>query len=455
MRSVAREAEPRAQGEMAARARFRLVMFFALWAFPRAAGAHLAHTVRGPGAHSAAVDVTPPHALDGVQAHRPAPALGLKTGSPWCRRTRVGAPQGSATKYILLGTGALEAVDRLSRSQSLLRAPIRIRGWIIAPESCPGESGSAQTWKVRSVSGARAVYSDGRAHNLMALESVALPEMQCTGPGLLLVGQCGSDAVSLSPAVIDALEDRLCDDTTSVVAALNPEVLEHAAPRIDWTTCRICHIGGGSVVQTELAATAAAAEGVLEFGGSAGGPLAIESWDSVASAVQSLVEELGMGQMAEDMKGAPGTHLSGYAEGQVPEQGVGSALFPLRGRDVKRTTRSRSRGLSHQSQPVSPGPHTRSRSLQGCVQKRVGSVKRKVPSSKAPRCSPSLPKPETLNPKPCKAARSSPFLPLPSRPPLLFPLSATPFLPPIAISPLPLSGPPDPGGRLPQTRSEI
>ena len=282
-------ARHRVQGGMVARSRCRLLIFIALGAFPCAAGtAHLEHVVRRPGAHSAALDAPPPpHALDEAYAHRTAPVHRLKAGSPWWRKTRsIGAPQGTATKYILLGTGALEAVDRLSRSLFLLRAPIR--GWIVAPEACAGGSGSAQNWKVQSVSGARAVYSDGRAHNLMALESVALPEMQCTGPGLLLVGQCGSDAVSLSPAVVDALEDRLSDDTTSVVAALNPEILEHAARRIDWATCRICHIGGGSPVETKLAA-AAASEGGLELG-----PLAIESWDSVESAVQSLEEELGI-----------------------------------------------------------------------------------------------------------------------------------------------------------------
>lgn len=377
-------ARHRVQGGMVARSRCRLLIFIALGAFPCAAGtAHLEHVVRRPGAHSAALDAPPPpHALDEAYAHRTAPVHRLKAGSPWWRKTRsIGAPQGTATKYILLGTGALEAVDRLSRSLFLLRAPIR--GWIVAPEACAGGSGSAQNWKVQSVSGARAVYSDGRAHNLMALESVALPEMQCTGPGLLLVGQCGSDAVSLSPAVVDALEDRLSDDTTSVVAALNPEILEHAARRIDWATCRICHIGGGSPVETKLAA-AAASEGGLELGGTGGGPLAIESWDSVESAVQSLEEELGMGLVsAEDMKG---TRLGGYGEGQVPDvtgqEGGSAPLLARRGRDVKRSTGSRGRGVSRQSQPVSHGARARSRSLQGCVAKTNGAVKRKVPKGR-------------------------------------------------------------------------
>ena len=206
-------------------------------------------------------------------------------------------------------SGALEAVDLLVRCQNLLPSHLApVRGFTVAAEEAGARTAigipalgfsSACVLKVISVNGTGTVYSDGRAHDLLALESVALSEMQRPGTGLLLVGQAGRDSVGLSAAVSSTLDRLLSDNSLPMVAAVDTEILDRAASRIDWSTSRVLHVGGGSTAagSTGAAAAVAAAQEVFEdkfsFGG-AGAPLAIESCDSVAAAVARVVEDLVM-----------------------------------------------------------------------------------------------------------------------------------------------------------------
>jgi hypothetical protein len=86
------------------------------------------------------------HALDrGARAHEPAARACSqgqaqhelrKVGPAWRRMARrIGSPEG-ATKFFLFGTGALEAIDLLSRSSPHLLTKHKIHGWIVSAEVC-------------------------------------------------------------------------------------------------------------------------------------------------------------------------------------------------------------------------------------------------------------------------------------------------------------------------------
>ena len=167
----------------------------------------------------------------------------LQCGSTWRRRTkRHGSPQ-SVTKFFLVGRGAQDAVELLvkllARNKALIPAQLApVCGFTICKETntCAGvDSNSSSSspfglsarcgWRVISVNGTGLVYSDGRAHDLLALESVALSEMQRKDAGLLIVGQAGSDSISLSPAVSRKLHELLSDSSLPAVIAIDDEFL--------------------------------------------------------------------------------------------------------------------------------------------------------------------------------------------------------------------------------------
>ena len=207
-------------------------------------------------------------------------------------------------KFFLLGSGALEAVELLAQHQKLIPEHLRpVRGFTIAAEESPARAGG----KVSSVSsgglgrtvvavnGTEAVFSDGRSHNLLALESVAMSEMRADA-GIFLVGQAGTDSVCLSPVLSSTLDELLADSALRVVAAVDAEILDRLIGQIDWATSRVLHVGGGSAVAPTSAAAAAAAAAEADVFAklslSTGSTLVVESWDAVAPAMACVLEEL-------------------------------------------------------------------------------------------------------------------------------------------------------------------
>ncbi len=164
----------------------------------------------------------------------------LQCGSTWRRTKRRGSPQ-SVTKFFLIGRGAQDAVELLvkllARNKALIPAQLApVCGFTICKETntCAGVDSNSRSsspiglsarcgWRVISVNGTGLVYSDGRAHDLLALESVALSEMQRKDAGLLIVGQAGSDSISLSPAVSRKLHELLSDSSLPAVIAIDDE----------------------------------------------------------------------------------------------------------------------------------------------------------------------------------------------------------------------------------------
>ena len=160
----------------------------------------------------------------------------LQCGSTWRRRTKRRGSSQSVTKCFLIGRGAQDAVELLvkllPRNKALIPAQLApMFGFTICKETntCAGVDSNSLSarcgWRVISVNGTGLVYSDGRANDLLALESVALSEMQRKDAGLLIVGQAGSDSISLSPAVSRKLHELLSDSSVPAVIAIDDEFL--------------------------------------------------------------------------------------------------------------------------------------------------------------------------------------------------------------------------------------
>ena len=218
-------------------------------------------------------------------------------------------------KFFLLGSGALEAVELLAQHQKLIPEHLRpARGFTIAAEVSPARAGGKVSSdspgglgrRVVAVNGTTAVFSDGRSHNLLALENVAMSEMRADA-GIFLVGQAGTDSVCLSSVLSSALDQLLAGSALPVVAAVDAEILDRLIGQIDWATSRVLHVGGGSAVAPTIAAAAAAAAAEADIFAKlslcTGSTLVVESWDAVAPAMACVLEELSVGILADEDSG--------------------------------------------------------------------------------------------------------------------------------------------------------
>jgi len=283
--------------------------------------------------------------------HEPPEAAGVAgqhhVSSAWRPApTHRGLAHGVATKYFLFGSGALEAVELLAQHQRLLPERLQpVRGFTIAAaESSAATGGKVSSQlnagcgrRVVAVNGTSTTFSDGRAHDLMALESVAMSEMRADA-GIFLVGQVGTDSVFLSSVVSSALDELLAGSATPIVAAVDAEILDRLLGRIDSTTLCVLHIGGGSAAAPTIAAAAAAAAAEadifakLNLIGST-----VESWDAVAPAVASVLEEVSV-CLPPDGGGGSG-HARGDGGARCSEK-HGAGHDPKHSQPVSRRTRA-------------------------------------------------------------------------------------------------------------------